>query len=298
MLMNSAPAPALEELLHVGNGEVDTSFQRFGYINKTVFLQSDALPVSLDFLDDDSEEQSIADGLELSFMDAGYDDWSSEPWHRFFRVAHGNRERKGEEAGVTVEWSAVDLSDLLITVDGIDAETLRDWMLAQLAEDATCFGASLIEWVIAHLFDNGFDVNNNQEFAHEGGLSFLPTPEELEVDRNRHLLIYTWGKALRKCKPSDSQSNFNAGILNGRGGGVDLHKMNGTWEEVQRNVSSCSRFPGFLESICTKIETSTPAPLHTVSINCTKGRHRSVAAAEILKKYYYPNAVLKHLTIS
>ena len=37
--------------------------------------------------------------------------------------------------------------------------------------------------------------------------------------------------------------------------------------------------------------------LKCISINCTKGRHRSVAAAEILKKTYYPNATVKHLTI-
>ena len=37
--------------------------------------------------------------------------------------------------------------------------------------------------------------------------------------------------------------------------------------------------------------------LSCISINCTKGRHRSVAAAEILKKTYYPNATVKHLTI-
>lgn len=295
----------------VGHGEVaDTSFQRFGYINANVFLQNDALPDSFDFLDDDSdvhesdvpdasdEEQSTPTGFELSFMDVGYADWSSEPWHRFFHIAHGKSERKGEEKGVTVEWSAVDLSDLLITVDGIDTQTLCAWSLAQLAEDATCFGARLLEWVTADQFGDGFVDEDSEDGADKGGLHCLPTPEELEVDRNRHLLIYTWGKALRKSKPSDSQSNFNAGILNGRGGGVDLHKMNGTCEEVQRNVSSCSRFPGFLEAICKKIEKSTPAPLHTISINCTKGRHRSVAAAEILKKFYYPNAVLKHLTIS
>ena len=37
--------------------------------------------------------------------------------------------------------------------------------------------------------------------------------------------------------------------------------------------------------------------LKCISINCTKRRHRSVAAAEILKKTYYPNATVKHLTI-
>jgi len=34
------------------------------------------------------------------------------------------------------------------------------------------------------------------------------------------------------------------------------------------------------------------------SIFCSKGRHRSVSAAIILKNVLYPNAKLKHLTIS
>ena len=37
--------------------------------------------------------------------------------------------------------------------------------------------------------------------------------------------------------------------------------------------------------------------LYAVSINCTKGRHRSVAAAEILRKVFYKEAKVEHLTI-
>ena len=37
--------------------------------------------------------------------------------------------------------------------------------------------------------------------------------------------------------------------------------------------------------------------LKCIGINCAKGRHRSVAAAELLKRYYYPSAVVEHLTI-
>jgi hypothetical protein len=39
------------------------------------------------------------------------------------------------------------------------------------------------------------------------------------------------------------------------------------------------------------------APIGLGSINCAKGRHRSVAAAEILRRYY-PKAVVRHLAIS
>ena len=37
--------------------------------------------------------------------------------------------------------------------------------------------------------------------------------------------------------------------------------------------------------------------LQAIGINCAKGRHRSVAAAEILKQLFYPAAKIEHLTI-
>ena len=37
--------------------------------------------------------------------------------------------------------------------------------------------------------------------------------------------------------------------------------------------------------------------LHTISVFCTKGRHRSVSLAEALRARYYPRAEVKHLTI-
>ena len=42
---------------------------------------------------------------------------------------------------------------------------------------------------------------------------------------------------------------------------------------------------------------SIEADLHTVSVFCTKGRHRSVSLAEALRARYYPRAEVKHLTI-
>ena len=101
---------------------------------------------------------------------------------------------------------------------------------------------------------------------------------------------------MRNYAPAESQFDFNARVLSGRGGGVDLRVMNGTSEEVQRNVASCSAFPRWLESVCYRVEESNP-PLHTISIRCTKGRHRSVAAAEIMKTFDYPSANVRHLTI-
>lgn len=121
---------------------------------------------------------------------------------------------------------------------------------------------------------------------------------ELEHDRERPLLILTWGCKRAKrdvVRQAGSQHNFNAAILNGRGGGVDLKRNNGLCEDVQRNVARCARFPDWLAMVVRTIERKN---LSIISINCTHGRHRSVSAAEILAAYFYPCAQVRHLTIS
>eukprot|EP00439_Symbiodinium_sp_Y106_P042807 s5988_g5.t1 len=210
-----------------------------------------------------------------SLLSAGFTEWSSGLF------AHSDK-------GVTAEVR----EDLTITVDGVDAEDLVDWAGMQLSADPASFGARLLEWVTAQRSPEPGFLDDEAEGS--GGPDFLPSPEELGVKKERDLLVLTWGKALRKSAPPESEHNFNAGILNGRGGGADLKTMNGLWDEVQSNVASCGLFPRWISMVCAKVEHSN---LSCISINCTKGRHRSVAAAEILKKTYYPNATVKHLTI-
>lgn len=218
---------------------------------------------------------ALAQPLGVALVAAGFKRFSDQLF------SHSTR-------GVTVEIG----DELTITVDGIDAEDLSDRAALQLETEIERFGALLLEWVDAQRSpDPGFVEG---EVDAGGGCDFLPTPEELGVDRARALLVYTWGKALRKAAPADSQCNFNAGILNGRGGGADLRTMNGLSEEVQNNVKCCTLFPRWISMVCHKVEHS---GLNTISINCTKGRHRSVAAAMILKETYYPQATVVHLTI-
>eukprot|EP00929_Paragymnodinium_shiwhaense_P055508 TRINITY_DN27806_c0_g1_i1.p1 TRINITY_DN27806_c0_g1~~TRINITY_DN27806_c0_g1_i1.p1 ORF type:complete len:390 (+),score=86.41 TRINITY_DN27806_c0_g1_i1:73-1170(+) len=221
--------------------------------------------------------------LDAALLSAGFQR-CSEPSASVSIFAHSDK-------GLTAE---VTSSELQMTVDGIDAEDLTDWATMQLAEDASHFGDRFVAWATAQRSaEPGFDETSEAGETIDG-LDFLPSVEQMGVQTDREVLIYTWGKALRKSAPPDSQCNFNAGILNGRGGGADLRTMNGTSDEVQRNVASCGLFPRWIEMVINKIEKT---PCHTISINCTKGRHRSVAAAEILRKFYYPNAVLRHLTI-
>jgi hypothetical protein len=126
---------------------------------------------------------------------------------------------------------------------------------------------------------------------------YLPTPEDFGLEPQgspRNLLIYTWGRQLRKQSPVDSQKDFNAAVLNGRGGGANLRKENGLCKSVQNNVARCALFPTWLEMVVSAVEKN---DLQAISVICAKGRHRSVAAAELLKQKYYPQAKLVHLTI-
>nr|QBK89512.1 MAG: hypothetical protein LCPAC001_00220 [Pithovirus LCPAC001] len=137
-------------------------------------------------------------------------------------------------------------------------------------------------------------IDEKDESVNEG-LDFEYLKSLVEInDPKRKLTIYTWGKRLKKSKPHQSQHNFNASILNGRAKGIDLRNNNGLYLPIQKVVSRCSSFETWINMAIKKIETD---DLISISINCAKGRHRSVAVAEILKKVYYPDSKIIHLTI-
>lgn len=117
---------------------------------------------------------------------------------------------------------------------------------------------------------------------------------EIQPDISRTLIISTWGIAMRDRAPEKSQRNWFVGIISNRAKNVDLRKLNGRSEEVQQGVMEDPKFGMIMNSIVSEVEKK---GLNHISISCTKGRHRSVAIAELLKKLFYPNAVLEHLTI-
>ena len=127
---------------------------------------------------------------------------------------------------------------------------------------------------------------------------WLPTPRSLGVHADRPLEIYTWGTTfMHAAVPGTVQYNFDATVLDARGGDADMRLMTGLCEEVQANLAGCRYFDRWLATMISRIEQSTP-PLRTISIYCEQGHHRSVAAAEILRQFYYRNARVRHLTIN
>jgi len=112
----------------------------------------------------------------------------------------------------------------------------------------------------------------------------------------RRITIYVWGDSLRspanRCPRVNglcSQKNFNSKMLTGRGGGIDTRRFNGTDRRIQRRILRCGAWADWLDGVIRSVETNNYT---TISINCSKGRHRSVGGAILLKELVYHNATI------
>lgn len=170
-------------------------------------------------------------------------------------------------------------------------QTVIDEKVQEFIKNIDEFVPRLLEWFIEQTTDS----------SETGFYSGDDKPEEIPQMTDNYftkslkpLLIYSWGRKLRKGPPLNVQKNFNAAILNGRRKGINLKKMDGRWEEVQDVVKKCKMFLSLMESVQKEIEKK---DLTIVAFNCSKGRHRSVAAAELLKELLYPNSTIIHLEL-
>ena len=120
---------------------------------------------------------------------------------------------------------------------------------------------------------------------------------DLIPNEKRQLVIYTWGASLRKLCPKQTQHNFNVCGISYRKNctGVDLRKMTGMDDELKMKVESSPRFEMYISSNINVVERD---DLTIISVNCRKGRHRSVSVANILKDKYYPNSKVIHLELN
>jgi hypothetical protein len=154
--------------------------------------------------------------------------------------------------------------------------------------------AEVVKWAELNAKDDdapGFSV----EVAVDSSTPALQLTLKTRPNPDRQIKIYTYGIAMRQHKPDDSQRNWFVGTITTRPKGVDLRKYNGRSAEVQAGIVADNKFNPIMSSIIDAVETDN---LQVISIACTKGRHRSVAIAELLKRWFYPNAQVIHLTIS
>ena len=69
----------------------------------------------------------------------------------------------------------------------------------------------------------------------------------------------------------------------------------GTEEILQKGMEAGSGYDNLMIEIVTHIDTYNSK---VIGIYCSAGHHRSVALVELLKKYVYKNAIIKHLHIN
>jgi len=184
-------------------------------------------------------------------------------------------------------------------MENIDDKTLIDKLKSFLDDHPSKGYLEFMKWIsetycgeeVAYGFydSDNEDIDEKPVSAH---IEEITIPKAINNDRE--LLINSWGKAFRERAPAGSQANFNASVLHGRRKGINLKKYNGTSEIVQKSVATSSNFVQFIENILNKVEKEN---LSVISVNCRKGRHRSVTVCEVLKAYFYPNANIHHIEL-
>merc|ERR1712232_985340 len=101
----------------------------------------------------------------------------------------------------------------------------------------------ILSWARANVEGAGFTVEDEdgedqekEDFDESYHRKWKAQAKLAIKNPDRELKIYTWGRALIKKQPAYFECNFNAAVLNGRGGGVDLKNNNGLSPDIQRNV--------------------------------------------------------------
>lgn len=96
----------------------------------------------------------------------------------------------------------------------------------------------------------------------------------------RTVYIWTWGNKRHKVCPRNVEHNFN--VCNVTAGykphGVDLRKIDGTDKRLQEKVERGRNFEPYMNALVAKVRDE---GVTKIGVNCHKGRHRSVAFAEL-----------------
>lgn len=101
-----------------------------------------------------------------------------------------------------------------------------------------------------------------------------------KVTNEKIITIYTWGSKLHSQCPVKTEKDINvAGISNYKPRGLNLKKERGWNPKLKQHIQRQSKYELYMARIRKYI---LEEGLTTISIYCHKGRHRSVAVAEIL----------------
>lgn len=122
-----------------------------------------------------------------------------------------------------------------------------------------------------------------------------------QFDATRRFKIITYGRAVNgdghgAAVVTNTKFNWSALGLTGRGKGLNTKKLDGRNTEVQGRTSRSDNFKEWMTEKINMVEdwfkdSENKGKLLTVAIYCSKGRHRSVSAAILLRDLIYPSAV-------
>ena len=128
-------------------------------------------------------------------------------------------------------------------------------------------------------------IDNNYDYRK----ILLDSKNHIMYDKNRKLIIYSWG-ILRHDEPK-CEISFDLTKFTTKTDIKDIRLFDGRDEEIQNSIIRHPLFTELITKIIEEIETNNSA---VISFFCNHGKHRSVGWTEILKKYYYPNSIIKH----
>ena len=112
-----------------------------------------------------------------------------------------------------------------------------------------------------------------------------------QINKNRVINIYTWG--IKKSSGIDCDITFDLTSFQTKlDDNLDVHSLNGFSKEIQDSIILHPKFIELIKKVVSMVEINSP---HTIGFFCNHGKHRSVGWAELIKKYYYTRAKVKHL---
>jgi RNase adaptor protein for sRNA GlmZ degradation len=134
---------------------------------------------------------------------------------------------------------------------------------------------------------HGFEQNTKiNEFDYN---KIVESIKDVIYDKNRKLTIYSWG-ILRHDEPN-CEISFDLTKFTTKTDIKDIKLVDGRDIKIQNSIIQHPLFTEILHKIIEEIEKNNSTK---ISFFCNHGKHRSVGWAEILKKYYYPNSIIKH----
>ena len=139
---------------------------------------------------------------------------------------------------------------------------------------------------------DGFEQETKIDCDYDYNTILLNSKIDILYDKNRKLTIYSWGCMRHdepNCEISFDLTKFT--VRKHKTEIKDIKLFDGRDEEIQNSIIQHPLFTDLINKIIEEIETNNPTK---ISFFCNHGKHRSVGWTEILKKYYYPNSIIKH----